>query len=576
MLLALIPIQAICSIRYKSATVEEGVHVAAGVHHLRSLDFIAFAGYPPAGRLLIGAWPALSGAVAVQDPEIREQMYPFDYASRFLYESNDADRILFKARVTVALLSALLGFYVFWLTARLAGVGYGLIALFFYAFCPNILAHSRLATLDLALSAFFFMALFHYRYAVFHGGKRNWLLAGLFIFLTVDTKFSGLLIFPVLIGWHCVLYFFPPENVGPPDTHTRKKRSKTAPVVGGERKSLAPLLFLGLATVFLVNVQYGFRGSLMTPESYNAWVRSNPGMQTSAMMKTLAGVPVFGQAPMPLPLAYIQGIDRTVFADRDASHPNWYLGSLYPKGGRFWHYYLSAMALKTPVPLLVSILVWLGALGYLFKAAPGRVEPHLFLFIPFAVFFLFYSLVCKSQLGLRLILPIYPFLFCATGLSLASIESSGASFFKKHSKSIMAAVGILCAWHLVGSARIFPHYLSYFNELAGGPERGIEYFADANLDWGQDLKGLKAYMDEKGLDRIHLAYYGPNGKPELDYYGIEPAGPGDGPDVPWAISATWFYYADLEPFKSDIPFDYKNRPPDHRIGHSIFIYDTLN
>ena len=573
--LILISFQVISSIGYHSATVEEGVHLAAGVSYLKRLDFSAFSGYPPAGRMMLGIWPALAGASAPDDPEVYREMYPFSYGSRFLYELNDADRILFKARMTVALLSALLGFFVFRLTSKLAGATCGLIALFFYTFCPNILAHSGLATLDLPLSAFFFIALYFYRQSVFHGTKWNWILAAFFVFLTVDTKFSGLLIFPVLLGWHGVIYFFPPGNAKFPVASKPGKKPKPATKLR-DRGALIPLLVMVAFTIFLINVQYGFKGSFISIKSYDEWNRSTRGMPTSGMMKTLAAIPLLSRTPVPLPVSYIQGLDRTVFADRDEQHPNWYMGAFYPKGERFLGYFPSAMALKTPIPFLFLILLWVGALGYLIKKAPDRIEPHLFLLIPCAVFFLFYGIICKSQLGLRLILPIFPFLFCAAGLFLASMESFGAPFFKKYSKFIMAAVGVLCFWQLIASARIFPHYLSYFNELAGGPERGIAYFADSNLDWGQDLKGLKKYMDEKGLDRIHLVYYGPNGKPELDYYGIRPADPADDPEVPWAISATWRYYADLEPFKSNIPFDFKNRPPDHRIGYSIFIYDKFN
>jgi hypothetical protein len=40
---------------------------------------------------------------------------------------------------------------------------------------------------------------------------------------------------------------------------------------------------------------------------------------------------------------------------------------------------------------------------------------------------------------------------------------------------------------------------------------------DSNLDWGQDLKGLKAWMDTNGVARVKLSYFG---TADPEYYGI--------------------------------------------------------
>jgi hypothetical protein len=57
--------------------------------------------------------------------------------------------------------------------------------------------------------------------------------------------------------------------------------------------------------------------------------------------------------------------------------------------------------------------------------------------------------------------------------------------------------------------------------LAGGPNGGWRYLVDSNLDWGQDLGGLKQWMDENEVDHIWLSYFG-EGRP--DYYGITTPG----------------------------------------------------
>lgn len=557
-LLMLIPIQALTSIRLKSATVEEGVHLAAGVYCLKTGDIEAFPGYPPAGRLLMGLIPSFGARLPIDDPEIHREMYPFAYGSRFLYEVNDADRILFMARATVVGVSVLLGLWVWRVIWHFSGAGAALIALFGYVFCPNLLAHGRLATLDLILSAWVFMALWSYRRASLDGRPVSYLVAALFTFLAVDTKYSGWLLFPMFGCFHAIRYGV--------------SRSADA----GVRRSMGLFFFVLAVSLLLINVQHGFKGSFISLKQYEENPSRPANTATSDLVRTLSGMPVISRLPLPFPETYIRGWDLTVRADRDEHHPNWFRGRLYTKGERFWDYYLLALGLKMPVPFLLGIFFWIGYGGYLAKKRRFQeLEPHLFLMMPLCVFFVFYSFVCHSQLGLRLILPGFAFVFCGLGLCGAAVFSEKKYGSAKRRWRFMVPAGLLAIWYLGSSAAVYPHYLSYFNELAGGPENGIAYFADANLDWGQDLKGLKRYMDEKGIRQIHLVYYGPNGQPELDYYGIHPADPQEGMDAPWAISATWHYYAEIAPFKSEIPFDFKRRRPDGRIGYSIHVYEGV-
>jgi hypothetical protein len=56
--------------------------------------------------------------------------------------------------------------------------------------------------------------------------------------------------------------------------------------------------------------------------------------------------------------------------------------------------------------------------------------------------------------------------------------------------------------------RVHPHYLSYFNEAAGGPENGGRHLINSNLDWGQDLLFLKRWLDAHPEARpLQLAYF---------------------------------------------------------------------
>jgi tetratricopeptide (TPR) repeat protein len=168
-------------------------------------------------------------------------------------------------------------------------------------------------------------------------------------------------------------------------------------------------------------------------------------------------------------------------------------GNYSPSG--FWNYFLYAFFLKTPLPVIIA-----SGLAVVFKYSgfnnllKYREGPYL-LIVPIALFLA--ASFSPLQIGLRHILPIYPFLFVLCGGTY--------TIMKEKFRWVLAALGL---WYLGSSAAVHPHYLAYFNELAGGPAGGYEYLLDSNLDWGQDLKGLKRYVRESDVSDVVLSYFG--------------------------------------------------------------------
>jgi len=79
-------------------------------------------------------------------------------------------------------------------------------------------------------------------------------------------------------------------------------------------------------------------------------------------------------------------------------------------------------------------------------------------------------------------------------------------------------LGLVLTLHVVPALRVAPHgYLAYFNAIAGGPAGGHRLLLDSNLDWGQDLPRLAAWMRAHGVGRVQLAYHGSD---DPDRYGI--------------------------------------------------------
>jgi len=263
---------------------------------------------------------------------------------------------------------------------------------------------------------------------------------------------------------------------------------------------------------------------------------------------------------------YFSGI---AFQRIHAGHGHYsFLMGKYSTSG-WWYYFIVAFALKTPIASIVLLVMSVARL--IRRAHNGAWIDGAFLIVPAAVVFAFFS-VNHQSIGLRYVLPMYPFLFV-----LASEAARLVGSISIWSNGLIAA---LVVWYVGASSSIHPHYLAYFNELAGGPSNGYKYLVDSNLDWGQDLKGLRRYMDQHAIRKISLSYFGTDSPRR---YGIayswlpsaylENANPEEHGPAPggWvAISATnlqGVYFNNKNLFAS-----LRNRIPEATIGYSIFVY----
>jgi hypothetical protein len=111
-----------------------------------------------------------------------------------------------------------------------------------------------------------------------------------------------------------------------------------------------------------------------------------------------------------------------------------------------------------------------------------------------------FSVTSHLNIGHRHILPTYPALFIVAGLL---VRPGG-------SRWLVAMAAALFVWNAAESARIRPHYLAYFNPIAGGPENGWRHLVDSSLDWGQDLPGLDAWLrrEARPHEPVYVSYFG--------------------------------------------------------------------
>ena len=255
-----------------------------------------------------------------------------------------------------------------------------------------------------------------------------------------------------------------------------------------------------------------------------------------------------------------------VFVEKHATeqHYNFLLGQA--KLGGWRHYYLVALAVKTSLPFLA--LVGLGFWKGLDKKERQVVG------WPALSYLLLCSLASKQN-GLRYVLPIFPFLCLAVG-----------SLARRKSRKMVLAVSGLLAWSALETLSIAPHYLAYFNELAGGPANGYKILVDSNLDWGQDYPQIADLLRRNGDPEIIVACLGNADRdhylgPHQDLIAWEPESPNPAlyqhensaaPSREWLIVSASI----LQGFGLSDPKLFawlRARRPLAQPGHSSFVYD---
>jgi hypothetical protein len=115
------------------------------------------------------------------------------------------------------------------------------------------------------------------------------------------------------------------------------------------------------------------------------------------------------------------------------------------------------------------------------------------------------SFLTDINLGLRYVLAVFPYLFIQAGKVVPWIAA-----LHGRRRAFEATVVVGCVVATAASAFwIHPHYLAYVNLISGGPDRVPARLIDSNLDWGQDLVGLREWCRKRiPNERIGLAYFG--------------------------------------------------------------------
>ena len=574
LLLLFVLIICIFSIRDDSLTMDELAHLPAGYSYLVKQDMRLNPEHPPLMKDLAGLPLLFMGninfpsEIGAWDTEINGQ---WDFGNQFLFRSNNpAEQMIFLARIPMILLLILLGFYVFRWTRELFGNKASILALFFFSFSPTFLAHGRLVTTDVAAAFGVFFASYYFIKFLKDNSKKNLIKAGLALGVAQLLKFSLILLFPffgiLILIWAIV------------------ESKKFVDFFRNFGRYVWYCVLIGLVALVLITIVYQFHVWNYPPERQANDIQEtlkdlNPGLVNATVWMT--------DKPVLRPIAqYMFGVFM-VIQRATGGNTGYYFGELSNLGWK--SYFPFVWFAKEPLAFhllnLFAAIAGIFVFKKLFSKRPIVKTTIAWLKFHFAelaglIFTGIYwttSMSGNLNIGVRHLLPVLPFtiMIIAGNVSMFTEKSP----LRKVKKALLYW---LILWQAFSVINVFPFFLTYFNEAWGGPTNGHKYVTDSNLDWGQDLKRLKMWLDENNINKVHIDYFGGS---DLDYYLKEKYAPWWGtrpkeelePGSYLAVSATKLQGGRGVPIPGfEIESGYYKWLDQHEpvtvIGNSIFIY----
>lgn len=487
-LVSLYVLLAVTSLWNKSVTVDEYAHLPAACAAWQHGTLDLYGKNPPLVRYLLGASALAAGAVVPvpQLPTLGAGWDPWTYGDTFV-EANAGPTglgrypaLVRSARLAGVILGALLLLLLYGWGRRLYGHAGGLVVAFLLALSPTFLAHARLSTVDVGATLAMTWALYLFWKALLTGGVRSWALAGAGVGVAVAAKFTALLLLPVLV----VLLL-------------ASRRWRTPQHVASPRSRVASLAGFLVAAWLVLLLAYQFQEPLTRLGNFR--FHSQAAQRLSSLLPPAL--------PVPLPAALVRGLDAQLLDLQDAEMPNYLNGNWSRRG--WWYYYPEALLLKTPLALWASLLLgtvlWLRRRRSRPTRRPLEDRERSLAYLVLGVWtgaLLLSSLVSHLDIGIRYLLPAFPAAYLLLGGLLTPMLQAGRWW-----RVVAATLALAYAGATLGA---HPHYLPFFNSLAGGSKGGWRYLANSNSDWGQDLPLLKRWLEQEGLtgQRIYLAYFG--------------------------------------------------------------------
>jgi hypothetical protein len=461
-----------------SQTVDEPSHMAGGLEWLDRGTYWFEPKHPPLARVAFAVGPYLAG-LRISDSMPTGRVHfgrVFREGNALLETKGRYDRNLALARLGNLPFFMLGCLAVFWLAAPLFGTPAAIGAVAFASTSPMILAHSGVATTDMALAATLTLALLTIIRYLARPGPRSAAMVGAAVALPLLTKLSTVLFLPAAGVVIVILAILSQKGPDRPLSRVR----------------VSHLALMGATAFLLMWAVYRF--SVGTPLEVDQRLTerlANAFGSTSGLARSLTTVAHLRVVPA---VEWFAGVKDLVASNQDGTK-GYLLGKVFI-GGNPLHFPVG-LIVKTPLPLL---LLEIGGLAMAWASA--RRTRNWMLLAPAAAAGAILATTIPSQIniGMRHVLPVFLLLTPYAGVAAARLLSP-ASTLRARGLGI-----VLALWYTWSSVRVHPDYLSYFNELAVLSRQPV--LVNSDLDWGQDAKRLVRTVQELRLDSLHVGYFG--------------------------------------------------------------------
>ncbi len=494
---------AITSVWNDSIIIDEDPHIGAGYSYLTQQDYRLNPEHPPLAKD-IAAIPLLflnlNRDVFKTHFWLTDINGQWEFGRKLIFNSgNDADLIAHAAKLPMIL------FFLFsaWLAFKWAYDRYGqeasIITLILFSFSPTILAHTRFVTTDVpALFGALYSIYFFVRY-LRTPSRKSFCLAAAFFGVALLLKFSTFLLIP-LFGLIAMFWGI---------AHAKKLQEQLKLMISWGLRATA---VMATGFVLIVWPVYEFHVWHYPPE------RQHRDTQTmlSTFGKRYLADPVVWASDKPVLRAagqYFLGV-LLVIQRSAGGNTSYFLGEVSRTGSRA--YFPIVYFLKEPLAWWILVLIAL-CTGILVKNRKSKsagirhliqTHPDELAMLGWIGIYWFFSIRSTLNIGVRHLLPTYPFAMMLVAGQIAYMTQWIHKKSHKYFKHFVVITAVLLGWYVFESVHIWPYYLTYFNQIAGGPTGGYRYVADSNLDWGQDLKRFATWVQEQDIPKIEFDYFG--------------------------------------------------------------------
>jgi hypothetical protein len=469
----------------KSLTNDEMIHIPAGYYHLVAGYFQVNNEHPP----LVKMWAALpllfiqpNEPPPAKDEAEHNMNLTWRYQARFWSDNAEHfEALIFWTRAFMIILTVALGVLLFLFVRDLFGPRAACFSVALFTLEPTVLAHGRIVHTDVAAALVYLLFFYTLRGYVKNPNWRQALLVGLASGIALVTKFSMIIMLPLLGCLAIVGTVFA----------ARLKTERRRPLLHAAAAFLMVLV--------VVNAAYYFRRPPITAPDV-AWVK----LQSPEKFDTL--MTGFHWGSTVVPTYFLFGF-YNFWLHTKHGHPGSLLGQYSSRG--WWYYFPVAFALKTSLPFLIlsiASLFWA-----VWRLAVNRDTRFLWIVIPLSIY-VAVSMMSTINIGVRHFLPAYLFLFMTAG---ALLDRLLRVRYPRH--FAVALVAVLLSWTAVEALRAYPDYVPYMNQLASSHPHWW-YLSDSNVEWGDDAGELAQYLHARGETEVSGAISG--GWGTLARYGI--------------------------------------------------------